>query len=134
MANTDGKPSRHTMQKEAVRRALEEAEGFVSAPQLHRILVEQGESVGLATVYRQLGALARAGQVDTVPVAGSQLFRACQPGVHHHHLVCEECGKAAEISPPDESWINAEAKQHGFTITRHVFELFGRCADCESAR
>jgi Fur family ferric uptake transcriptional regulator len=121
---------RNTPQKEIVQKALGEATGFVSAQQLHRQLVEQGQPVGLATVYRQLNALMVSGQADMIPIPGGQLFRACRQGAHHHHLVCEVCGKAVEIEPPSEEWIRAAADQHGFTVSRHVLEVFGLCADC----
>lgn len=126
-ATTD---SRRTAQKEAVERALEQSPGFVSAQELHQRLAAQGTPVGVATVYRRLGALAEAGRADTVPVNGGQLYRACEPGAHHHHLICENCGKAVEIEPPSEGWIRTVARAHGYTVSRHVLELFGRCPDC----
>ncbi|GAA1695584.1 transcriptional repressor [Microbacterium sediminicola] len=118
------------MQREAVRTGLASCEGFVSAGQLHDLLTGQGVSVGLATVYRQLNSLAESGQADTIPVAGGQLFRSCTPGSHHHHLICEGCGLAVEIDPPDEAWIERAAQRRGFTVTRHLFEVFGRCREC----
>ncbi|HCS60205.1 MULTISPECIES: Fur family transcriptional regulator [Microbacterium] len=124
---------RQTVQKEAVRQALEEATGFISATQLHQRINTEGTPIGLATVYRQLNALAESGHADTIPVPSGQLFRACEPGAHHHHLVCEECGTAVEIEPSDEEWIRDTAARHGFTVTRHILEVFGRCADCAAA-
>lgn len=122
--------TRRTVQKDAVRRALEDSEGFVSAQQLHDRLSGGKDPVGLATVYRQLGALAEAGQVDTIALAGERLYRACTVGEHHHHLVCENCGKAVDIDLPSEDWIRAIAAQHGYTVTAHVLEVFGRCPEC----
>ncbi len=121
---------RHTAQKEAVRSALSAAGGFVSAGELHLRMSSQGHGIGLATVYRQLNALAENGHADTLLVPGGQLFRACEPGAHHHHLVCESCGTAVEIDPPDEDWIAASADRNGFTVTRHLVEVFGQCAEC----
>lgn len=129
MTTTKTNHPRSTTQKEAVLRGLEKTSGFISAQQLHQRLVEDGNEVGLATVYRQLNALDKAGHADTIPASGGQLFRACQPG-EHHHLVCEGCGMAIEIDPPDESWIHASAKKNGFTVTRHILEIFGRCGQC----
>lgn len=57
-----GKTRRNTAQKDAVRRALASAEGFVSAQDLHRRLDGEGSRVALATVYRQLNALADEGR------------------------------------------------------------------------
>lgn len=130
MAETRSGEQRRTVQQEAVRQALEAAVGFMSVQELHYRLNRGGASVGLATVYRQLNALVEAGLADTIPVAGGQLFRACAPGGHHHHLVCESCGMAVEIDPPGEEWMRDAADAHGFTVTRHVVEVFGRCAAC----
>jgi Fur family ferric uptake transcriptional regulator len=118
------------VQKEAVRRALAQTSGFISAQDLHQQLSLSGTRIGLATVYRQLGALAAAGEADTIPIVGGQLYRACEPGSHHHHLICENCGNAVEIDLPSEEWIRAAANKYGYTVTRHVMEVFGLCPDC----
>ena len=126
---------RRTVQKEAVRRALVQSPGFVSATALHRRLQQQGSRVGLATVYRQLTVLAETGLADTVTAPEGQLYRACAPTHgHHHHLICEDCGRAVEIAPPSEEWIEEAARRHGYTLTRHVVEVFGRCAECGAER
>lgn len=130
MGSATTRDTRRTAQKQAVRRALDTSPGFVSAQQIHRRLQDAGTPVGLATVYRQLNALADTGDADTIAAPGGQLFRACPPGDHHHHLVCENCGRAELLDPPSERWIQAVAKEHGYTVTRHVLEVFGLCPEC----
>ncbi|MEY9260230.1 MULTISPECIES: Fur family transcriptional regulator [Brevibacterium] len=127
------KKTRSTAQKALIRSALETETRFVSAKQLHRRLEDEGASVGLATVYRQLNALARGGDADTITIAETQLFRACAQTEHHHHLVCERCGTAVEIDPPSEDWMRQIAASNGFEITHHVFEIFGLCTDCRAS-
>lgn len=122
--------TRRTVQKEAIRRALDASPGFVSAQQVHRMLFDAGTPVGIATVYRQLNALAGSGDADSVLGPDGQLFRTCAGGGrHHHHLICEKCGRA-ELLEPNEGWIHNAAIEHGYTVTRHVVEVFGLCADC----
>lgn len=122
--------TRRTAQKEAIRRALDASSGFVSAQQVHRLLQDAGTPVGMATVYRQLNALTESGAADTVTGPEGQLFRTCAAdGHHHHHLICENCGKA-ELLEPNETWIRAAARDHGYTVTRHILEVFGLCRDC----
>ncbi|AKV55497.1 Ferric uptake regulation protein [Bifidobacterium actinocoloniiforme DSM 22766] len=124
--------SRQTRQKEAVRRVLRAQSEFVSAQELHELLVEAGEPVGLATVYRQLSSLAKNGSVDTIEHKGSQLYRLCAAQRrHHHHLVCESCGKTVEIEPPREDWLRAVAAAQGFTVASHTLEVYGLCSDCQ---
>lgn len=120
---------RNTKQKDAVLEALRHTGEFMSAAQLHERLGEQGTSIGLATVYRQLNALEDAGLVDTVRMDGVQLFRLCG-STHHHHLVCTGCGKTVEIDPPSETWLKRVADQHGFTVQSHTLEVFGLCLEC----
>ena len=57
---TDGRVERNTKQKELIHDALKANDEFISAQDLHRKLEDEGVKVGLATVYRQLNALAEA--------------------------------------------------------------------------
>lgn len=106
------------------------AEEFISAQDLHRRLEDEGSKIGLATVYRQLNALADAGAADTIRLDGQQLFRLCGDDGHHHHLVCRRCGKTVEIDPPSEAWLRKVADGHGFTVDPHL-GVFGLCSDCQ---
>ncbi len=83
---------RITRQKTAVRALLNDLEGFHSAQQIHEMLAERGERVGLATVYRNLQQLADSGDVDMLRMGEENVFRACEPH-HHHHIVCRNCGR-----------------------------------------
>jgi Fur family transcriptional regulator, ferric uptake regulator len=124
-------PVRQTRQRTAVKAALEGRAEFMSAQQLHDLLRQQGESVGLTTVYRSLQGLAEAGEVDLlVTDDGETVYRRCSPE-HHHHLVCRSCGRTVEIAGPAvETWADAMAREHGFTEISHTLELFGLCRDC----
>lgn len=126
-------PIRRTRQRTAVQTALEGRADFMSAQQLHDLLRQQGESVGLTTVYRSLQALADAGDVDSlVTDDGETVYRRCSPE-HHHHLVCRTCGRTVEIAGPAvETWADAMAREHGFTQISHTLELFGLCARCSA--
>jgi Fur family transcriptional regulator, ferric uptake regulator len=125
---------RNTWQREAVRNALGEAEGFVSAQALHSGLRESGSSIGLATVYRALADLANEGEADSLQQEGEALYRACTPGSHHHHLICRNCGLTVEIeADPVELWAQQVAAEHGFTQAEHVVDVFGLCAKCAAA-
>lgn len=126
--------TRQTRQRTAVKAALDGRDDFMSAQQLHDLLRQQGESVGLTTVYRSLQGLAEAGEVDLlVTDDGETVYRRCSPE-HHHHLVCRSCGRTVEISGPAvETWADAVAREHGFTDIRHTLEVFGLCGDCGAA-
>lgn len=125
---------RATRQRQAVADLLRERSDFRSAQQLHAELREQGSSIGLATVYRNLALLAQSGEVDTLQREdGELLYRQCSSR-HHHHLVCRRCGRTVEVAGPAvEQWANRVAAEHGFREVSHTLELFGTCARCAAA-
>ncbi|MFT4289172.1 Fur family transcriptional regulator [Nocardioides sp.] len=134
MATTE-KPaarSRTTRQFRTVAAELEASDTFRSAQDIHESLRQQGETVGLATVYRALQSLVAAGDADTVKThAGEAVYRRCSE-THHHHLVCRSCGRTVEIVGPSvEKWAGQLAAEHGFADVSHTVELFGLCPDCQ---
>jgi Fur family ferric uptake transcriptional regulator len=128
--STTGPARRQTRQKDAVLHALGQAQGFVSAQQLHRQLTQHGSVIGLATVYRTLNTLVADGLADSLVNAGESLFRDCSKD-HHHHLICNGCGIAVEIEAEQaEAWATKVAKDHGFTQVTHTIDIFGLCKAC----
>jgi Fur family ferric uptake transcriptional regulator len=122
---------RNTRQRSAVSALLAQVEGFHSAQELHAMLRQRGERVGLTTVYRTLQNLADAGEIDVMrPPGGEHLYRRCSD-THHHHLVCRSCGATVEVEGPAvEKWTRAVAAQHGYSDVSHTLELFGTCPAC----
>ena len=123
---------RATWQRAAVNDILQRTEEFRSAQQIHAALESEGTKVGLATVYRNLTAMAESGEVDQVRNAeGETLYRCCHESEHHHHIVCRSCGHTVEVSGSElEAWIASVSAAHGFTPMEHTAEFFGLCADC----
>ncbi|GAB2485436.1 transcriptional repressor [Luteococcus sediminum] len=123
---------RVTRQRLAIRALLEEVQGFRSAQQLHEQLRKDGDSVGLATVYRTLQSMADTGEVDAIRADdGEMVYRQCAATGHHHHLVCRNCGRTVEISAKAvEAWADEVAAEHGFRDAGHDIELFGLCSNC----
>ena len=106
----------------------------VTAQELHRRLREGGERIGLATVYRTLGALAEHGIVDTLAHSPLEAcYRLCGEG-HHHHLVCSECHRVVELAECGlDDWLAAAAAREGFVATAHRVEVVGLCDGCRAA-
>ena len=126
---------RMTKQRQAVFAELTRVPDFRSAQQIFEDLHKQGHQVGLATVYRNLQALADGRDVDVLrSVDGESLFRVCHSSTHHHHLVCRNCGHTEEIElETTEKWIHDIASAHGFTAVEHSVELFGLCQTCSAS-
>ena len=118
-------------QRSAVATLLGEQESFRTAQELYAQLREQGNTIGLATVYRALQALVEDGEVDVLRSDdGEAAYRRCSTG-HHHHLVCRSCGRTVEVEGQDvERWARAVADAHGFSQVDHLVEVFGTCAAC----
>ena len=129
MTSTEG--LRPTRQRRAVVTCLERFDDFRSAQEIHALLRDGGERVGLATVYRTLQALADSGEVDLLrSEEGEARYRRCS-GSHHHHLVCRTCGRTVEVEGPAvERWAGTVAQEHGFRDVSHTLELFGTCGAC----
>ena len=127
---------RTTRQRTAIGDLLADLGEFRSAQEIHGLLADRGHDIWLATVYRTLGAMAAAGDLDTLRTTGGEsLFRRCErQASHHHHLVCRRCGRTVEVQGPNlESWVRATAGEHGFEDVEHTLELFGTCGDCAAA-
>lgn len=124
---------RPTRQRAAVEALLVNIDDFNSAQNLHARLREQGQNVGLATVYRTLQAMAMDGEVDMVRTRdGEAVYRRCSTDRHHHHLVCRSCGRTIEVEVPVvESWADKVSAQHGFSDVQHTLEIVGTCSDCQ---
>ncbi|UQN30415.1 Fur family transcriptional regulator [Brachybacterium kimchii] len=122
---------RNTRQRTAILDALGRQDDFRSAQQIHEQMRADGETVGLATVYRNLQTMSQGGQVDVlVTDDGESIYRQCAESGHHHHLVCRECGRTVEFQAPQvEDWARRVAREHGFTEVDHTMEIFGLCPE-----
>jgi len=114
-----------------VREALERAEGFVSAQELHLKLATGERKLGLTTVYRALTELVSQGEADSLTGAdGETKYRNCTTE-HHHHLICRKCGQTVEFELPGfEQAAQQLAQANGFEDVSHSIELFGICQKC----
>jgi Fur family ferric uptake transcriptional regulator len=127
-ATTTGRPTR---QRRAIAAVMETFDDFRSAQEIHALLAEQGEQVGLSTVYRALQALADSGEIDSLRTeSGESIYRRCS-ATHHHHLVCRSCGATVEVEGPAvEKWTRSVAAAHGYSQVSHTLEIFGTCNSC----
>lgn len=105
----------------------------VGAQEIHRELVERGERVGLASVYRVLEVLAEKRLVQRVDLGdGVTRFEALRDAVdHHHHIVCDDCGRIEPFADQRLERVLRDVEQSsGYAVAGHDIVLRGACSAC----
>ena len=99
----------------------------LTADDIYRELVNAGEDIGLATVYRVLGQFEAAGLVVKHNFESGQAFYELDSGEHHDHMVCVETGKVIEfVSEEIEALQRKIAADHGYEIEDHNLVIYVR--------
>jgi Fur family ferric uptake transcriptional regulator len=99
----------------------------MTADDIYRSLVEAGEDIGLATVYRVLSQFEAAGLVTKHNFEGGQAYYEIDSGEHHDHMVCLETGKVVEfVSEEIEKIQKRIADEHGYDIEDHSLVIYVR--------
>jgi Fur family ferric uptake transcriptional regulator len=102
----------------------------VSAEDVYKLLLDKGEEIGLATVYRVLTQFESAGLVTRHNFEGGHAVFELERGRHHDHLVCVVCGKVEEfVDNTIEKRQREIAKEHGFEIVDHSLIIYGHCGN-----
>jgi len=109
-----------------------ENQHHVTAEIVYKKLLDAGEEIGLATVYRVLTQFEAAGLVKRHHFDASNSVFELDDGHHHDHLVCIKCGRVDEF---EDELIEARqreiAKQAGYALTHHSHYLYGVCSNCK---
>lgn len=99
----------------------------LTADDIYRRLVEAGEEIGLATVYRVLNQFESSGLVVKHNFESGQAFYELDSGEHHDHMVCVETGKVIEfVSEEIEAAQKKIADAHGYDIEDHSLVIYVR--------
>jgi Fur family ferric uptake transcriptional regulator len=108
-------------------------ERHLSAEDVYRTLLQKGEEIGLATVYRVLTKFEGAGLVCRHNFEGGQSMFELNRDGHHDHLVCVACGRVVEFTEEAiEERQRAVARERGFSLEDHLLVIYGVCSDCRS--
>ncbi|OUR82873.1 transcriptional repressor [Cycloclasticus sp. 46_120_T64] len=103
----------------------------LSAEEMYRALLEEGEEIGLATVYRVLTQFEAAGLVKRHHFEGGSSVFELNQGEHHDHILCVKCGKVDEFyDEVIEQRQSAIAKEKGYKMTDHSLYIYGECSAC----
>ena len=98
----------------------------LTAEDVYKMLIEQGEEVGLATVYRVLTQFEQAGIVRRLNFENNISVFELDTGDNHDHLVCIKSGKVEEFTDSIiEERIKEITKERGFTLSSHSLVIYG---------
>ena len=119
--------------RRAVVQLLGEQDCCLTAQEIRDRLVASDRRVGIASVYRILDLLTTGGYVQRIEV-GSGTFRyepIHRSGDHHHHLVCDDCGKVEPFEDLGlEEALDRVEQSSGYDVSLHDVVLHGSCGDC----
>jgi Fur family ferric uptake transcriptional regulator len=92
------------------------------------------ESVSRASVYRTLDQLEKLQLIQRVEVGGDSAgYERVDPEAHHHHLVCQECGRLSPFTSEQlERAIEAAGRSSDFAVSSHDVVLRGTCPSCRA--
>lgn len=111
---------------------LDHEDNPLDALSISKSLNEKGESIDQATVYRILDLLTDKGLITRLEF-GEGKFRYEVQKKHHHHLICQNCGRIEDAEGNFIDQIEKEIRlEKGFLVKSHSLEFFGLCKNCQS--
>lgn len=116
---------------------LAEQDCCLTAQEIFDELRDGRRTVGIASVYRVLDLLSDMGLVQRIDIGGGPArYEPLYPsGEHHHHLVCDDCGKVVAFEDDGlEKAIEQLGGRLGYSVDGHDVVLHGACGDCGESR
>jgi Fur family transcriptional regulator, ferric uptake regulator len=112
---------------------LAEQDCCLTAQEIFDRLRASGRQVGIASIYRVLELLSSEGLLQKIDLGSgiSHYEPIHSGGDHHHHLVCDACGKVEAFEDPQlENAIHRLEESSGYAVAGHDVVLHGACGDC----
>ncbi|MEO5346156.1 MAG: ferric iron uptake transcriptional regulator [Magnetococcus sp. YQC-9] len=107
---------------------VSDAGQHMSAEDVYRKLMSDGEEIGLATIYRVLTQFEHAGLLMRSHFESGKAIYEFNQGEHHDHLVCMQCGRVEEfVDPVIEKRQKEIAEKRGFAVQDHSLSLYVNC-------
>ncbi|MGH7518606.1 MAG: Fur family transcriptional regulator [Gemmatimonadales bacterium] len=121
-----------TRQRDLVAQAVLLSDEHLSVDSIQRRLQDQGERVGLATIYRTLDVLVGSGLVRAQDFGeGFKRYEPMAQQSGHEHLICVRCGRVVEFQNERlERMLPIIADEYAFQHQWHRVEIHGVCPDC----
>src|ERR1700760_782600 len=124
---------KHTEQRDTILRTFLDTRDHLSTDELYRLVKKQDTGIGFTTVYRTLKLLAECGLASEVAFHdGIARYEHQYQRRNHHHMVCTDCGSSVEFFSADIERIEQEiGREHKYLPTRHSFQIYGICDQCQ---
>ena len=123
---------RWTKQRRSLIQILSNAmDHYVDITEVDRQMRQEYPGISHNTIYRNLQEFKKLRLVEfNSGTTGLMVKLECDVH-HHHHFICQRCGKVQEITMPNFNYQQYQQQLPGAKITGHIFELYGYCADCQ---
>lgn len=136
LASLHAKGRRDGAARRAVIELLGEHSCCLTAQEIFDQLRDQHRRIGIASIYRALDQLSREGYLQRIETgSGTARFEPLHAdGAHHHHLVCDDCGKIEAFADDalEQALHNLEGRT-GYAVVGHDVVLRGLCDACAPA-
>lgn len=117
-------------QRDMIMDYMKQIDGHVTAEIIFNEMNEHGQTISLATVYRNLNILVEMNEIKRIshPIEGYQYDKTCVP---HYHLHCSKCDRILDLDLPYMFEFNEKIAAHtGLPIDTHNMMVEGICEDC----
>jgi len=123
---------RQTKQREQILEEFLAAKGHLTIDDLYNILKKRDQSIGSATVHRNLRLLCEAGLAEEIKIgSGKARFELTFGQQHHDHLICLTCGRFIEVFDNQIEILQDKlAEANDFLPQKHKLEIYGYCRQC----
>ena len=123
-----GEITRKTRQRDALREILSASDRPLSIDELFETASKRVDGLGVATVYRTVGAMLESGWIEAVEIPGEPTRYERSDKGHHHHFQCENCERVFDVSGCLENVRRLAPPK--FRVREHAVTLYGLCAAC----
>jgi Fur family ferric uptake transcriptional regulator len=127
---------RLTHPRRVVMDILQSAPMPLSPQTIFKAALDSQEEIGLVSVYRTLDLLEDLSLVRKVHSHdGCHGYVLASPG-HHHHIICQQCGRAVEFTGTGDlaNVFERIVAETGFDVDDHLLQLYGLCPECQKEK
>ncbi len=125
---------KYSKQRNAIFEAVQSLHNHPTAQDVFQVVRKQIPTISLATVYRNLNALADSGQIVKLPLSqGPDRFDRVMQA--HGHIICVQCGSVYDF--PAELYYDLHtnlSQSTGFICTNYPFTMYGICKQCQTSK